>query len=139
MTAVALFTPDDAKPGCCQEAALGIPFYAPCNKPAVNVVGWKGRSDAPVRMCFACTDHNVRHRGGEIVAGTADDVHRRRRDRVAVQVWEKWTDGGAGLNGETEDETMLAVIAAADATFTAETNDLDWEAATMSHLERGGP
>ena len=60
-------TPDGAKPGCCQEAALGVPFYAPCNQPAVNIVGWKGRSEPPIRMCEACTYHNVRNRGGEIV------------------------------------------------------------------------
>lgn len=59
-----------AKPGCCEEAAIlpsGLDFYAPCNKPAVSIVGWKGRSDTPIRMCFACTDHNVRNRGGEII------------------------------------------------------------------------
>jgi hypothetical protein len=66
-------TPDDAKPGCCQEAALGVPFYAPCNRPAINVVGWKGRSDAPIRMCAMCTDHNVRHRGGEIIGPYSAD------------------------------------------------------------------
>lgn len=58
-----------AKPGCCEEAALGVPVpvYVPCNEPAVNIVGWKGRSDPPIRMCFACTDHNVRNRGGEVL------------------------------------------------------------------------
>lgn len=55
-----------AKPHCCEEAALGVPFYAPCNAPAVNVVGWKGRRDKPIRMCEACTDHNVKNRGGFI-------------------------------------------------------------------------
>ncbi len=60
-------TPADAKPGCCQEAALGVPFYAPCNKPAMSIVGWKGRSEPAIRMCEACTYHNVRNRGGEIV------------------------------------------------------------------------
>src|SRR5258708_37691685 len=58
-----------AKPGCCEEAALGVPGggYIPCNKPAANVIGWKGRPDAPILMCEACTDHNVRNRGGEVV------------------------------------------------------------------------
>jgi len=60
-------TPDDAKPGCCQEAALCIPFYAPCNRPAVSIVRWKGRNEPAIRMCAMCADHNVRNRGGEIV------------------------------------------------------------------------
>lgn len=54
-------------PGRCEEAStLSREFYTPCNAPAVYIVGWKGRSDAPIRMCAACTDHNVRNRGGEI-------------------------------------------------------------------------
>lgn len=57
----------EAKKDCCEEAALGLPFYTPCNQPATKVVGWKGRSDTPIRMCVACTDHNVRNRGGYIV------------------------------------------------------------------------
>src|SRR5258708_5796080 len=58
-----------AKPGCCEEAALGVPGggYIPCNKPAANVIGWKGRPHAPILMCEACTDHNVRNRRGQIV------------------------------------------------------------------------
>ena len=58
-----------AKANCCEECAMGLGFsaYIPCNKPAVNIVGWKGRDDTPIRMCFACTDHNVRNRGGEII------------------------------------------------------------------------
>lgn len=61
-----------AKPHCCEEAALGLPFYAPCNRPAVNIVGWKGRTETPIRMCEMCTDHNVRNRGGEIVRPYTD-------------------------------------------------------------------
>ena len=54
-----------AKPRCCEEAAL-VPFdaYIPCNKPAVAIVGWKGRRDKPIRMCEQCEWHNVRNRGG---------------------------------------------------------------------------
>lgn len=55
---------------CCEEAALlppGMDFYAPCNKPAIYIVGWKGRSDKPIQMCEACANHNVKRRGGEIV------------------------------------------------------------------------
>ena len=66
-----------AKPGCCEEAALGLPFYAPCNQPAVSIVGWTGRSDQPIRMCAMCADHNVRNRGGEIVRPfVAEEVSR---------------------------------------------------------------
>lgn len=56
-----------AKPDCCQEAAIlppGFDAYIPCNKPATKVIGWKGRSDAPVRMCDMCAHHNVKNRGG---------------------------------------------------------------------------
>lgn len=56
-----------AKPDCCEEVALGVPFYAPCNKPATNVVAWKGRSDPALRMCDFCTNHNVHNRGGYVV------------------------------------------------------------------------
>lgn len=58
----------EAKPGCCEEAAMGLPFYAPCNEPATAVVGWKGRTDKPIRMCFGCMDHNIRNRGGEKIS-----------------------------------------------------------------------
>lgn len=61
-----------AKPGCCEEAALGVPFYAPCNQPAVAIVGWKGRSDKPIRMCAACMDHNLKNRGGELIRYMSD-------------------------------------------------------------------
>lgn len=61
-----------------------------------------------------------------------------RRHRVAIQVWERWTDGGLKLNGETEEATMAAVERAADASFRAGINDLDWEAATLRLLDDGG-
>jgi hypothetical protein len=54
-----------AKEGCCEEAALGMPGYIPCNQPAVALVGWKGRNDKPIRMCAMCEAHNIRNRGGE--------------------------------------------------------------------------
>lgn len=60
--------PLKAKPHCCEEAShLSYNYYIPCNKPAANVVGWKERSDAPIRMCEMCTDHNVRNRNGYII------------------------------------------------------------------------
>lgn len=61
-----------AKFACCEEAALGIPFYAPCNRPAIAVVGWKGRNDEPIRMCSNCLNHNVKNRGGEILRYVED-------------------------------------------------------------------
>lgn len=62
-----------AKFACCEEAAL-LPFpgYIPCNKPAVALVGWKGRSDDPIRMCSMCLDHNIRNRGGEVIRYVED-------------------------------------------------------------------
>ena len=60
-----------AKPGCCEEAALGLPFYAPCNEPAKFILRWKGRSDPQILVCEMCADHNVKNRGGKIV-GPAD-------------------------------------------------------------------
>lgn len=60
--------PLKAKEHCCEEASmLSHNYYIPCNKPAVSVVGWKGRNDAPIRMCEMCTDHNVRNRNGVII------------------------------------------------------------------------
>ena len=57
-----------AKDHCCEEADMASHnFYIPCNKPAVSIVGWKGRSDTPIRMCDMCTDHNVKNRNGYIV------------------------------------------------------------------------
>lgn len=58
-----------AKDGCCEEASTqSRDFYIPCNNPAINIVGWKGRSDTPIRMCVMCTDHNVKNRNGEIIS-----------------------------------------------------------------------
>lgn len=49
----------------CQEAALGLPFYLPCGKPADFIVGWHRRTDEAIPMCWMCADHNVRNRGGK--------------------------------------------------------------------------
>lgn len=43
-------------------------MYLPCGQPAVKIIGWKGRSDQPIPMCEMCADHNVRNRGGYLVA-----------------------------------------------------------------------
>jgi len=56
-----------AKDHCCEEASLSShSFYIPCNRPATHIVGWIGRSDAPIRMCEMCADHNVKNRGGYV-------------------------------------------------------------------------
>lgn len=66
-----------ANNGCCEEAAIGMPGYFPCNRPATKIVGWKGRTDKPIRMCNACADHNVRNRGGEVISSfTSPEVTR---------------------------------------------------------------
>jgi hypothetical protein len=54
-----------AKAHRCEEASmLSTSCYIPCNRPAVAIVGWRGRSDPPIRMCEMCEDHNLRNRGG---------------------------------------------------------------------------
>lgn len=58
-----------ASPGCCEEAAMGFSFYMPCNRPATHVIGWKGRTEPAIRMCWMCADHNIRNRSGELVEG----------------------------------------------------------------------
>lgn len=57
-----------AKEHCCEEASLSShAFYIPCNAPAVNVVGWIGRNEKPIRMCQFCSNHNVSNRNGYVV------------------------------------------------------------------------
>lgn len=60
-----------------------------------------------------------------------------RRRRISIQVWERWTDGGRGLNGEAEESTMAAVERAAAAAYRDGINDLDWEAETLRLLDDG--
>lgn len=57
----------------CKEAALGLPFYLPCGKPADFIVGWIGRDDEHIPMCWMCADHNVRNRHGVKRAITPED------------------------------------------------------------------
>lgn len=57
-----------AKEHCCEEAStLSHNTYIPCNQPAINIVGWLGRNDTPIRMCQFCSNHNVNNRGGYII------------------------------------------------------------------------
>ena len=53
-----------------------------------------------------------------------------RRSRVAIQVCSKWA-----RTDDWNDDQMLTVIAAADMTYTAEINDLDWEASALALLQ----
>jgi hypothetical protein len=62
-----------------------------------------------------------------------DDRYAGRRDRVVVQVFEKWANG-ATLTEEREADLMLLVTAAADLTYNSRINDLDWEEAALKYL-----
>lgn len=61
-----------AKEHCCEEASLSShAFYIPCNAPAINIVGWIGRNEKPIRMCQFCSNHNVSNRNGYVVEAYA--------------------------------------------------------------------
>jgi GTP-dependent phosphoenolpyruvate carboxykinase len=64
------------------------------------------------------------------------DLYTPRRERVVVQVLEKWTRGVA-LRADLEAEVTQAVRAAADMSFTSMINDMDWEAAALALLQQG--
>lgn len=49
-----------ANEGCCEDAALGLNFYMPCNNPAPHRIASDGKV---YRMCDGCADHSVRNRG----------------------------------------------------------------------------
>lgn len=60
--------PLKAKDGCCEEASLlSRECYIPCNQPATLIVGWKDRTDKPIRMCPSCAYRNCKNRGGYVV------------------------------------------------------------------------
>jgi hypothetical protein len=68
-SAATIVPPIDIKAGpngCAEASTLSRDRYIPCNRPAKFVVGWTGRSEAPIRMCEMCADHNVKNRGGFI-------------------------------------------------------------------------
>jgi hypothetical protein len=57
--------PDDAT---CQEASvLSVHNYIPCGDTAVAIV-YHPKDGRKYYMCAAYTDHNVRHRGGKLIA-----------------------------------------------------------------------
>ena len=65
-----------AGPGRCQEAStLSVAKYIPCNAPATMLVDWAPRTEAAIRMCADCADHN-RNRGGRIVRALSADERR---------------------------------------------------------------
>lgn len=61
-----------AKDHCCEECVMGVPFYAPCNKPAVTMIDWPARGEGPLRMCAMCADHNTRNRGASVLGPYPD-------------------------------------------------------------------
>jgi hypothetical protein len=117
-----------ANPHCCEEASLNShSFYIPCNKPAVSVVGWKGRSDAPIRMCEFCTDHNVKNRNGYIIEPYTGPTG-------AGQLWPKpseanpWPLSAHSLNpwdNMNEDQLLLEWQKKKDAIEVAKAEEMD--------------
>ncbi len=67
---------------------------------------------------------------------TKPDVYTDRRERVVVQVMEKWTRG-LSIREDLEAELTQAARAAADMAYTSEINDLDWEAAALASVKEG--
>lgn len=111
-----------AKKHCCEEAStLSHNCYIPCNAPAVNIVGWIGRSDTPIRMCQFCSNHNVFNRGGYIV-GPYAGVNPAPKSQTQLPVGSasttenQWTNEDTFKNpspsspydGKSEDELLLA-------------------------------
>jgi len=105
-----------ANPHCCEEAALNsTTYYIPCNKPAVSVVGWKGRSDTPIRMCEMCTHHNVNNCGGYIVEAYTGPTG-------AGQAWPKSLNPWDNMN---EDALLLLWQEKKDAIEKAKADEMD--------------
>ena len=65
---------------------------------------------------------------------TLAEVYVGRRERVSIQVFERWI-GDAVLDEAREAAAMAQVRRAADLTFRGGINDLDWEAAALRYLE----
>jgi len=108
--------PLKAKEHCCEEASLAShTTYIPCNKPAVNIVGWKGRSDAPIRMCEFCTSHNVNNRGGEIIKSYA----------VASNPWPSNPKPSNPYDAMSEDQLLLEWDKKKEAIETAKAEEME--------------
>lgn len=52
---------------CTEASQFSVETYIPCCRPAVSVV-WHDRDQRAYPMCAMCTDHNVRNRGGRLIA-----------------------------------------------------------------------
>lgn len=53
----------------CEEASqFSVTEYIPCGQPATAVVWHQRDGKHTYLMCAACADHNVRNRGGKLVA-----------------------------------------------------------------------
>lgn len=103
-----------AQPHCCEEASfISSVSYIPCNKPATNIVGWKGRSDAPIRMCEMCTHHNVNNRSGYILSNYSDTA-----EAQPLKSLNPWDD----MN---EDALLLEWQKKKDAIETAKAEEMD--------------
>ena len=48
----------------CEEAAMGIPFYVPCGKPAEFIIANRNER---VNMCPMCANHNIKNRGASFL------------------------------------------------------------------------
>jgi hypothetical protein len=101
-----------AKPHCCEEASLRSgSSYIPCDAPATNVVGWRNRTDKPIRMCDFCTDHNVKNRNGYIVrnyvAGTTWPVGEDTPWPKDVMEFDKAMAPSNPLDAMSEDQLLM--------------------------------
>lgn len=110
-----------AKEHCCEEASLqSHKAYIPCNAPAVNIVGWIGRNDKPIRMCQFCSNHNVSNRGGYVVKpypsqwpiGSAESLEK------------DWPSTNS-LDAMSEDALLMLWQEKKDAIETAKTAEMD--------------
>jgi hypothetical protein len=129
-----------AKEHCCEEAStLSGQFYIPCNKPAINIVGWKGRSDKPIRMCDMCTYHNVNNRGGEIIQpynkpwpnqtqwpiGSAESLEKATDVAIQNATAMPWPTASNPLDAMNEDQLLMLWQKKKDAIETAKAEEMD--------------
>lgn len=108
-----------ANPHCCEEASLSSSqYYIPCNKPATKLVGWKGRSDAPIRMCEMCADHNVKNKNGYISAEVVKEEWEIEFDAAMAKSLNPW-------DSMNEDALLLEWQKKKDAIEVAKAEEMD--------------
>lgn len=61
---------------------------------------------------------------------TAADMYAGRRERLLIQVVARWT----GIDFNDDESINAMALSAADATYHAKINDLDWQSATLRRL-----